>query len=335
MGSARIYVAVVASVIIALAALGVWHLYSWRKQTQQFTENRTAVKTAPPVTTAKTHEAVPVAGATTPAQQNGNSVTNASPGNQISSQTRTVPSASQVAGDAERLVTITDVRQTKTKGRHGETFVVATIGMASRSNVEKGDVEIHVFFYDLTPNNEMRPTDAQVTYQWLTPVRDWNDPAPKYLAATYLKPRMPRRSSNRLRYGGFMVRVYAGGKLQDERSEPEGLLSLLGSAGQQSPPESPNANTATVGPATPGVIPSPVNEQEATANTSTPAPIISSRSTEKSGGNNPTLPYGKPVPGKPGFVSSPFDPKFIIDVRGFPPGTLVNDPNTGKAFRIP
>jgi len=48
-----------------------------------------------------------------------------------------------------------------------------------------------------------------------------------------------------------------------------------------------------------------------------------------------SLPYGKPVPGKPGFVSSPYDPKFLIDVRGFPPGTLVNDPNTNKPFRVP
>jgi len=39
------------------------------------------------------------------------------------------------------------------------------------------------------------------------------------------------------------------------------------------------------------------------------------------------LPNGIPIPGNPGFVQSPYDPKFIIDVRGFPPGTLVNDPN--------
>src|SRR5688572_27426174 len=33
------------------------------------------------------------------------------------------------------------------------------------------------------------------------------------------------------------------------------------------------------------------------------------------------LPYAKAVPGKPGFVTSPYDPyKGYIDVRGFPPG---------------
>ena len=36
------------------------------------------------------------------------------------------------------------------------------------------------------------------------------------------------------------------------------------------------------------------------------------------------FPYAKPVPGKPGFVFSPYDQyKGYIDVRGFPPGTEV------------
>ena len=47
------------------------------------------------------------------------------------------------------------------------------------------------------------------------------------------------------------------------------------------------------------------------------------------------MPYASPVPDKPGFVYSPHDPKFLIDVRGFPPGTEVNDPNTGKLFKVP
>lgn len=46
--------------------------------------------------------------------------------------------------------------------------------------------------------------------------------------------------------------------------------------------------------------------------------------------------YGKPVPGKPGFVTSPYEPyQGYIDVRGFPPGTEVKDPYTGKVFLVP
>lgn len=48
------------------------------------------------------------------------------------------------------------------------------------------------------------------------------------------------------------------------------------------------------------------------------------------------IPYAKPVPGKPGFVLSPYDQyKGYIDVRGFPPGTEVKDPYSGKSFLVP
>ena len=48
------------------------------------------------------------------------------------------------------------------------------------------------------------------------------------------------------------------------------------------------------------------------------------------------MPKGVIVPDKPGFVRSPFAPgNGFIDVRGFPPGTQVRCPLTGKTFLIP
>ncbi len=48
------------------------------------------------------------------------------------------------------------------------------------------------------------------------------------------------------------------------------------------------------------------------------------------------IPYAIPAPNKPGFVTSPYAPKQgLVDVRGFPSGTEVIDPYTGKIFLTP
>ena len=48
------------------------------------------------------------------------------------------------------------------------------------------------------------------------------------------------------------------------------------------------------------------------------------------------LPYGKPVPGKPGLVTSPYEPyKGYIDVQGLSFGTQVICPYSLKPFLVP
>jgi hypothetical protein len=48
------------------------------------------------------------------------------------------------------------------------------------------------------------------------------------------------------------------------------------------------------------------------------------------------MPYGIPVPGRKGIVTSPYLPEGnYIDVSAFLPGTAVRDPYTGKMFRVP
>jgi hypothetical protein len=49
------------------------------------------------------------------------------------------------------------------------------------------------------------------------------------------------------------------------------------------------------------------------------------------------LPFGIPVPGRKGIVTSPYTPEQgkYVDVTGFAPGSVVKDPYTGKLFLVP
>ncbi len=71
---------------------------------------------------------------------------------------------------------------------------------------------------------------------------------------------------------------------------------------------------------------------ETTAATEETAPPPAANAAPKAKGD---YPYGTPVPGKPGFVRSPFSPDKMTDVRGYAPGTEVKDPYTGKIFLVP
>lgn len=65
-------------------------------------------------------------------------------------------------------------------------------------------------------------------------------------------------------------------------------------------------------------------------------PSQTSASSTRAAAPSATFPTGKLVPGKPGYVFSPFDKEGrYVDVSGFPSGTKVKDPWTDKIFLVP
>ena len=103
---------------------------------------------------------------------------------------------------------------------------------------------------------------------------------------------------------------------------------------QQPPPAPPPTVRAT---------PAIVRQQERAVTSST----ASSRPSPQTASATPTpaartttsavqFPVAKPVPGKPGYVFSPYDPNGgYVDVTGYQSGSKVKDPYSQKIFLVP
>jgi hypothetical protein len=80
----------------------------------------------------------------------------------------------------------------------------------------------------------------------------------------------------------------------------------------------------------PGTASAPRTTRKETAQSSTKA------GSSRPSASQENFPTAKSVPGKSGYVFSPFDAEGrYVDVSGFPPGTKVKDPWTDKIFIVP
>ena len=101
---------------------------------------------------------------------------------------------------------------------------------------------------------------------------------------------------------------------------------------ESAPPPPPPAPTTTAR-STPPTAPGPQTEA---VTQPAPTPRATPRATPRVTSNETQFPVAKPVPGKPGFVYSPFESNgTMIDVTGYSSGQKVKDPGTNKIFIVP
>jgi len=152
---------------------------------------------------------------------------------------------------------ITEVKATETPDPDAETNLALRIGIKKQTGatVDHTKVKILVEFYDTVGDKDVKLTDADVNYEWLTPKHDWTDPTPEVLSVSYLRPKTavvsPESSlseaaatvrgqksrskssladSGKRKYLGYRIRIYYDDKLQAVQAEPSRLLQLFPAA---------------------------------------------------------------------------------------------------------
>jgi tetratricopeptide (TPR) repeat protein len=153
---------------------------------------------------------------------------------------------------------ISEIAATETPDLEADTNLMLRISVNKRpsSVIDHTKVKIQVFFYDTVDDRDIKLTDAEVNYEWLTPDHDWAGPKPEVLAVTYVRPKNKAKSqetalseaaaalnpgkkgrpvkpppessdAGRRKYLGYIVRVYYNDKLQAVRADPTKLLNLF------------------------------------------------------------------------------------------------------------
>jgi TolB-like protein/tRNA A-37 threonylcarbamoyl transferase component Bud32/predicted Zn-dependent protease len=134
----------------------------------------------------------------------------------------------RINASQDTILKIIETTLSETSDPKAQSHLTLKVGVRQRPGTPNGHaVKIIVSFYDLTKDNKMMPTNAQVGYHWLTSTSDWKYGAPRFLEATYVRPKIQMPSSAGRRYGGFIVRAYFDGQLQDSRASPPELLTLF------------------------------------------------------------------------------------------------------------
>src|SRR5207253_8267166 len=151
---------------------------------------------------------------------------------------------------------ITQVKTTETPDPDAETSLALQFGIKKQPGVtiDHMKVKIMVEFYDTVGDKDIKLTDADVNYEWLTPKHDWTDTNPEVLSVKYVRPKTSgapseaslseaaatvrpgqkgrgakgsTTDSGRRKYLGYVIQIYYNDELQAVQAEPSRLLQLF------------------------------------------------------------------------------------------------------------
>jgi tetratricopeptide (TPR) repeat protein len=179
------------------------------------------------------------------------------------SSTADAASHKDVGGNPEgSTMGISEVKTTETPDPDAEKNLALQIGIKKQpgTTIDHNKVKIFVKFYDTVGDKDIKLTDADVNYEWLTPKHDWTDTNPEVLSVKYLRAKTVGASSEsslsetaatvrpghkargkgsaadsgQRKYLGYIIQVYYNDELQAVQAEPSRLL-------QHFPPSKSNA----------------------------------------------------------------------------------------------
>ena len=171
----------------------------------------------------------------------------------VASPSADVAARRDIGGNAEGSVMgITEVKTTETPDPDAEKNLTVQIGIKKQpaATVDHTKVKILVEFYDTVGDKDIKLTNADVNYEWLTPKHDWTETNPEVLSVRYLRAKTAGASSEsalseaaatvrpgqkgrakgsaadsgKRKYLGYIIRVYYDDELQAVQAEPSRLL---------------------------------------------------------------------------------------------------------------
>src|SRR6266446_945774 len=147
---------------------------------------------------------------------------------------------------------IAEVKTMETPDPDAEKNMALQIGIKKQTGatIDHKKVKIFVKFYDTVGDKDIKLTDADVNYEWLTPKHDWTETNPEVLSVRYLRAKTAGASSEsslseaaaavrpgqkgrgkgsaansgQRKYLGYIIQVYYDDDLQAVQAEPSRLL---------------------------------------------------------------------------------------------------------------